>query len=130
MDTKNQFVVFCLCIAVGFVGGLIYEIFAFFRFLFGCERGKNKIFGGIFDFLFFVCFAVFCTFCAALLRFSGFRAYMWLGFGLGMAVYLKTLRRIVAFWENICYNVFRKMLNKAKSKKKLSNLGDKIYDTR
>lgn len=125
MDSKNQFTVFCLCIAIGFVGGVIYEIFAFFRWILGCERGKNKIFGGIFDFLFFVCFAVFCIIFSYLLHFSGFRAYIWLGFGFGGALYSKTLRRILAFLENMCYNVIRRIIKKAKSKKKLSKVGDK-----
>ena len=124
MDSKNQLTVFCLCIAVGFVGGFIYEIFAFFRWICGCEREKNKIIGGIFDLLFFICFAIFCTFSTFLLHFSGFRVYFWLGFALGGGLYSKTLRRIVAFLENMCYNVFRKIVNKAKSKKKLSKMGD------
>ena len=118
MDSKNQFIVFCFCLAIGFLGGLIYEIFAFFRWIFGCERGKNKIFGGIFDFLFFIIFAIFCEISSFLLHFSGFRVYMWLGFGLGGALYSKTLRRIVAFLENMCYNLIYKLAMKAKSKKK------------
>lgn len=134
MDSKNQFTVFCLCIAIGFFGGIIYEIFAFFRLIFGCEQGKNKIFGGLLDFLFFICFAIFCIFFSFLLHFSGFRVYIWLGFAVGGALYSKTLRRILAFFENICYTKVRKLIsiviNKAKRKKKLSKLGDKIYDTR
>lgn len=120
MDSKNQFTIFCLCIAVGFVGGMIYEVFAVFRWIFGCKRGKNKNFGGLLDFLFFICLAIFYTLSSFLLHFSGFRVYMWLGFGIGGVLYTKTLRRMVAFWENMCYNVFHKIVIKAKSKKKLS----------
>lgn len=125
MDSKNQFTVFCLCIAVGFVGGLIYEIFALFRFLFGCERGKLAFLGGIFDVLFFIVFSLFCIFSAFLLRFPSFRAYMWLGYALGGGLYAKTLRRMVAFLEKVCYNVLRNIVIKAKTKKKLSKSGDK-----
>ena len=124
MDSKNQFTVFCLCIIVGFLGGILYEIFAFFRWICGCERGKNKIIGGILDVGFFICFAVFCVISTFLLSFSGFRVYFWLGFALGGTLYSKTLRRILAFLENVCYNVFRRIVNKAKSKKKLSKMGD------
>ena len=123
MYSKNQFIVFCLCIAVGFFGGILYEIFAFFRWIFGCERGKNKILGGILDLLFFLCFAIFCVISTFSLSFSGFRVYFWLGFALGGALYSKSLRRILAFLENVCYNVLRKIVNKAKSKKKLSKNG-------
>lgn len=123
MDTQNQFTVFCLCLAVGFAGGLIYEIFAFIRWIFGCERGKNKVFGGILDFLFFICFAIFCITASFLLHFSGFRVYMWLGYGLGCMLYSKTLRRIVAFLENMCYNLSCKIIMKAKARKNSLNRG-------
>jgi hypothetical protein len=123
MDSKNQFTVFCFCLAIGFLGGVIYEVFAFFRWIFGCERGKNKIFGGIFDFLFFIFFAFFCVISSFLLHFSGFRIYMWLGFGLGGALYSKTLRRIVAFLEKICYNFIYKIVIKAKARKNSLNRG-------
>ncbi len=125
MDAKNQFTVFLASIAVGFVGGVFYEIFAFLRGVFGCEKGKNKILGNSFDIVFCILFAVFCIFASFLLHFPSFRGYMWLGFGLGGALYAKTLRRIVAFLEKVCYNMIRKLFIKAKSKKKLSNLGDK-----
>ena len=130
MDLKNQFSVFFLCIAIGFLGGIIYEIFVIFRFLFGCNHGKNKILGAIFDFGFFICFAGCCIFFSYLLCFSGFRVYMWLGFGLGCVLYSKTLRRILAFLENMCYTLLHKVVSKAKNKKKLSIVGDKTYDTR
>lgn len=125
MDSKNQFTVFCFCVLIGVIGGFIYELFAFLRWICGCERGKNKILSIVFDFLFFVCFAIFSIISMFLLDFSGFRIYMWWGFALGGLLYSKTLRRIVAFLENVCYNVFRRIVNKAKSKKKLSKVGDK-----
>ena len=125
MHSQNQFTNFCLCIAVGFLGGILYEIFAFFRWICGCEKGKNKIIGGILDLIFFICFAVFCVISTFFLSFSGFRVYFWLGFALGGTLYSKTLRRTLAFLENVCYNVLRRIINKAKSKKKLSNDGGK-----
>ena len=123
MDSKNQFFVFCLCIAVGFVGGFLYEIFAVLRLIFGCERGKNKFLGSIFDFFYFVIFAIFCIFASFFLRFSGFRVYIWLGFGVGGILYIKTLRRILAFFQKLCYNKICILVQKAKSKKILSNSG-------
>ncbi len=115
MDSQNQFGVFCCSVAVGFVGGLLYELFAFFRFLFGCDRGKNRLLGGIFDLLFCICFAIFCVFASYILHFPAFRAYIWLGFALGMGLYLKTLRRMVAFLQKVCYNTGRKLVGKKKT---------------
>ncbi len=120
MDSKNQLTSFLLCLLCGFVGGLLYEIFAFFRLIFGCDRGKNKLLGVLLDLLFFVALAIFYLFCAFSLRFPDFRVYMLVGFGLGGVLYLKSLRRMVAFVERMCYNTFRKIANKIKNRKKLS----------
>ena len=126
MDGKGQFGVFCLCIAVGFVGGLLYEIFVFFRAAFGCGRGKYKIIGIILDVAFFMCFAGLCIYAAYRFRLPNLRFYMWIGYGLGWIIYLKTLRRIVAFLQKVCYNKAIKVAKKVKTKKKLSKTGDKI----
>lgn len=120
MDSKNQFTVFCFCVVVGFLGGIVYEVFAFFRALFGCGKGKNKLLGAVCDVLFFIVFAALCVAAAFILEFPRFRVYMWLGYAVGGIIYAKTLRRIVAFSEKVCYNILIKAVKKAKSKKKLS----------
>lgn len=122
MDSQNQFYIFWLCVAVGFCGGLLYEFFAFIRMLFRQGKGE-RIAAFLCDAAFFIAFAAFAVFAAVVLRFPTFRVYMWLGYALGGIIYLKTLRRIVAFLENVCYNVVRQ---KAKSKKKLFEKGDEI----
>ena len=119
MDAKGQFSVFLLCIGIGLCGGIIYEVFAFFRLLAGCERGKNKTLGIVLDGLFGLIFAFWGIFTAYFFRFPQFRWYMCLGWVLGGIIYLKTLRRIVAFLEKVCYNVAVKVANKAKARKKL-----------
>lgn len=126
MDSKGQLSVFCICLAVGFVGGLLYEIFVLFRAAFGCGRGKNKIIGIILDAAFFVCLAAVCIYAVYRFRFPNLRFYMWIGYGLGWIIYLKTLRRIVAFLQKVCYNKAIKVAKKVKTKKKLSKEGDKI----
>ncbi len=93
MDSKNQLAIFCLCVAAGFFGGLFYEIVAFLRLLFGCERGKNKMLGGALDIVFYLFLAIVYIFTAFLFEFPSFRAYTWLGFALGGVLYLKTLRQ-------------------------------------
>ncbi len=119
MDTKGQFNYFLLSMAVGFVGGLLYEIFAFFRLLLGCERKKARIIEGILDVLFGISFGIFCIYACYFLRFPDFRVYMMSGWGIGLLIYAKTLRRIVAFLEKVCYNTVTKLVKRAKTDKKL-----------
>ncbi len=126
MDAKNQFVYFCLCLVVGFFGGIVYEKFAFLRRVFRCHKGKKHVLGAIIDATFCVCFAFICVFSAFWLRFPAFRAYMWIGYALGFLIYLKTLRKMVAFLQKVCYNLFHKTVKRAKNKKKLSKTGDKL----
>ncbi len=119
MDTKGQFVYFLLSVSVGFVGGLLYELFAFFRFLFGCERGKRKKLGIIIDVLFGLSFGILCIYASFCLRFPDFRVYIGIGWAVGLIIYAKTLRIIVAFFEKVCYNSITKLVKRAKIKKKL-----------
>lgn len=123
MDTKNQLSVFCLCFLIGFLGGALYEIFALFRWIFGCEQGKNKLLGLAIDVSFFIIYAFFCVFASYFFQFEDFRAYRWLGFGVGGWLYAKTLRRIVAFLEKLCYNRLHRRIKKPRRKEKLSNSG-------
>lgn len=118
MDTKNQFAIFGLCVCVGFIGGVLYEAFAFFRWLFGCGRGKNKLLGGALDIAFWICFTGTCVFAAYAFRFPALRVYMWAGYLLGGIIYLKTLHKIIAFLENLCYNKLNKLVKRAKNKEK------------
>ena len=118
MDTQNQFTYFLFSMLIGLVGGVLYEIFAFFRLLLRCERGKNKAIGIGLDVLFGLAFSIFCIFAMFLLRFPAFRGYMGLGFLIGLIIYAKTLRRIVAFFEKVCYNGVAKVVKRAKIRKK------------
>ena len=123
MDAKNQLSIFCLCLLLGFVGGVFYEFFALFRLIFKCEQGKNKILGLALDLSFFILYAFFCVFASYLFGFGDFRASRWLGFAVGGWLYAKTLRRIVAFLENLCYNMLHRRIKSQKARKKLSNSG-------
>ena len=126
MDSKGQLGVFCLCVAIGFVGGVLYEIFILFRMIFRCDKGKNKAMGIALDMAFFVAFGVLCIYGAYRFYFPNLRFYMWIGYAVGYIIYLKTLRRILAFLEKVCYNKASKVAKKVKTKKKLSMTGDKI----
>lgn len=119
MDTKGQFTYFLLSVTVGFIGGLLYEIVAFFRLLLGSKHKKARIIGGVLDVFFGITFGIFCIYACYFLRFPDFRGYMMLGWGIGFIIYAKTLRRIVAFLEKVCYNTITKMGKRAKTDKKL-----------
>lgn len=118
MDTQNQFAYFLLSLLIGLIGGLLYEIFAFFRLVFRCDRGKCKPLGITLDVFFGLAFAILCIFTSFLLRFPDFRVYMGVGWLIGLIIYAKTLRRIVAFCEKVCYNSIARMVERAKNKKK------------
>lgn len=118
MDTEKQFVYFCLCLAVGFAGGLIYGAFSFVRVAFNCPRGKNRIVGAAADIAFFLAFALVCVAAAYLFDFPSFRVYMWIGYALGLILYLKSLHKAVAFFQNVCYNKIAKVIEKTKKRKK------------
>ena len=123
MDAKGQFSVFLLCIGIGLCGGIIYEVFAFFRLLAGCERGKNKTLGIVLDGLFGLIFAFWGIFTAYFFRFPQFRWYMCLGWVLGGIIYLKTLHRILAIPKKMCYNKLIGIGKKIKTRKKTLKKG-------
>ncbi len=130
MDSKNQFFYFCLSIVIGFTAGLPYEIFALFRQIFRCDKQKNRTLGVILDVIYPILVALLCVFAQFIFRFPAFRVYMWIGYALGFIIYLKILRRTLAFLQKTCYNKLAKVLRKAKIKKKLSKKGGRVYDTR
>lgn len=119
MDTSGQFVYFLLSVAVGLVGGLLYEVVFIIRFLFSCDKGKRKWISIGLDIGFCLCFSLWCIYTSFCLHFPDIRGYICLGWGLGFIIYFKILHRILAFFEKVCYNVLVRMVNKAKSKKKL-----------
>ena len=118
MDTREQFAVFGLSVCVGFVGGVIYEIFAFFRLIFGCGANRRKLLGGALDIGFWICFTWFALFTSYKLKFPDFRVYIWLGYAVGGILYSKSLHKIIAFLEKLCYNKITQWSKRAKNKEK------------
>ena len=130
MDSKNQLFYFCLCILVGFLSGLSYELVVLLRGIFRCERGKNKIIGVVLDVIYPIFVAFVCVFMQFILHFPAFRGYMWIGYAVGFIIYLKILRRILAFLQKMCYNMLARVLRKVIIKKKSPKKGGRVYDTR
>ena len=117
MVRQDQFLMFLLCMAIGFMGGLLYEPFSFLRLLFGCDT-KRKTLGIILDVGFFISFTVLSVIAVFLLKFPALQAFWWIGYAVGGIIYLKTLHKIIAFLEKVCYNVLVKMAKKARKKDK------------
>ncbi len=109
---------------MGFIGGLLYEAFSLLSLPF-CRGGKRKWLRAILDVVFWLSFAAFCIACSYLLKFPSFRVYMWIGCFCGGILYLKSVRRIVAFFEKICYNKLVKIRKRHNNKGKNLNKVEK-----
>lgn len=113
MSGQEQLKLFFVCMGIGAVGGVLYEPFGFLRLLFQCNKKHKKI-GVCLDIAFFLTFTAFSVLTAFLLKFPNFRVFWWMGYALGGIIYLKTLHKIIAFFEKVCYNVAVRFLQKAK----------------
>ena len=120
MPQSPQFYYFCISVIVGFISGILYEPFAFMRLVLKIDNEHKRLLGGVFDFLFSVLFTILCIFSAYTFNFPSFRLYIWIGYALGGIIYLKTLRKLVAFLQELCYNIVRKALKKLITGKKNS----------
>ena len=116
MDVKNQLFYFLSSVLVGFIGGICYEFFAFFRQIFGCEKGKRKFLGIILDVIYTFGFGILWIYTSFLLKIPDFRIYMCIGWLIGGIIYAKTLRIILAIFKKMCYNTIARIIKKAKSK--------------
>ena len=124
MDTKNQLLYFLLSLCIGFLGGIIYNFFAFLRFSLGCNHEKRRGLGITLDVVFCLLFAIYCIFIGFFLQFPDFRGYMGVGFWLGLIISIKILQITLAFFKKVCYNRVTNMGKKAKKREKLFKKGD------
>ena len=124
MDSSGQLVKFFTCLLLGFFGGGIYELCSLLA-LPKPSRLKNLL-RAIADVLFFLVFAVFCIAALTALTFASFREYYYLGFAVGLILYLKTFHKAVAFLKKICYNGIRKLVYCLKSRKNFRKKEEKL----
>ena len=125
---QNQLLIFCICVAAGFVGGIVYECFHAIRVLFACQGKKRAWIAVILDIAFFLTLSVGYIFTAYAFHFPAFRVYMWIGYAVGLIIYLKTLHKILAFLQIMCYNRLTKVVKR--TKKLLFKRRKKQYDAR
>ena len=104
MDSKAQFPAFLVCIAAGAVVGLLYDAFFPLR--------RCKIATAIADAAFCVTAAAFYVFISTVCAFPDFRVFTYIGMAAGILIYSKSMRRVVAFFQKMCYNGFRKVKNR------------------
>ncbi|MDD6995816.1 MAG: spore cortex biosynthesis protein YabQ [Candidatus Borkfalkiaceae bacterium] len=104
MDAKAQFPAFLICVATGAVIGILYDAFFPLR--------RFKIAEIIADAAFCALAAALYVFVATKCAFPDFRIFTYFGLALGLLIYSKSMRRVVAFFQKMCYNGFRKVKNR------------------
>ena len=115
MDSKGQLVKFLTCVLIGIIGGIIYETVSLLAL--PKPQKCKRFFRAIADVSFFLLFAGLCIYVLTMLKFPAFREYYYLGFAVGLILYIKTFHKAVAFFKKICYNCIRKLVNCLKSRK-------------
>lgn len=114
MDTAGQLPAFLICAMLGIATGLLYDLLRPLRFC--------KISEAFADVAFFLLSAAVYVAVATKCAFPDFRVFVYFAFAAGFIIYSKSLRRVVAFFQKICYNkcekwkntVFRAVLKKKK----------------
>ena len=116
MDTAGQWQQFCVCILQGVAGGVLYDICSLPFF----KEGKTRLYRAarlMVDLLFCLLFAVLCVYMGNRLGLPSMREYYFLGYAIGLLLYLKTFHKAVAFLKKICYNGTKKAINCLKREK-------------
>ena len=109
MATQGQLLYFLACVFFGFCGGFLWEMFSTFSLFFRKGRGK-KVAKIVTDVLFFVAFGVVCGWLGAYFSFPSPRVYMYVGYAVGLIIYLKSVKILLAFLKKVCYNTFIKKI--------------------
>lgn len=104
MDSAKGIPVFLVCALVGCVCGVLYDCFTPLR--------RVKPVRVAADVAFFLCAALVYLVASVKCNFPDFRLYEYLGLSLGFLIYLKSVRRVVAFFLKMCYTIYEKAKNK------------------
>ncbi len=101
--------VFLICVFIGVLGGVIYDVFFLPRDL--CRKKWLRF---VCDFLFCLCFGAFYLFSAVCLGLPSIRFFHLLGLLLGLFLYLKSFHKIIAFLSGKLYNKTNSRVRKRK----------------
>ncbi|MBQ8885429.1 MAG: spore cortex biosynthesis protein YabQ [Clostridia bacterium] len=110
MDSVGQLPVFLLCALAGIISGVFYDLLSPVRRRFGFWTSFFC------DALFFLALAGIDVLFSVHFGFPAFRFYMFLGNAVGIGLYLKSVHRIVDFFEKLCYNSLVKIRKRRKKK--------------
>ncbi len=102
--------IFLTYITLGIYSGILYDILYIVRVVVcGIYRGqlsfKDKIFTAVCDFVYFIFLAIAFIFLCVLFCIDTLRLYMFVALVLGVALYLKSVHIIVAFFVKRVYNI-------------------------
>ncbi len=103
-----QFRIFLVCIALGFFGGLLYEVF----FLLSYPFRKHRAVQIISDILFCIVFAGAYVGVSVWLELPPIRFYFCLGLAFGFFLWLESLHKTLAFFAAKGYNALVRILQK------------------
>ncbi len=124
--TLSQPRIIVICLSVGVLSGVIYDIIYFFT-----EYFNNKIVNFIKDLIYFILTAFLFTIISVKANLGNFRVYMALLVSFGAYLYIKSFHKIIAKIYIKVYNVINKLLIKVKNarrkEKKGVVRGDKWY---
>lgn len=90
LSMSNQFILFLMSTALGFISGFIYDLFRVFRRIIK----HNKFFVQLEDFIYWIILALIIFFIILQKNSGEIRAFLFLGFFIGMILYFTTLSRL------------------------------------
>lgn len=102
--------IFVICLLVGVISGVYYEIFALVIKFIKAKWAIHTLQGA----WLFSCSLIFITF-SIIYELPNFRGYMAVGVGLGIYLYKLSFHKVFAIFINKVYNVIIKLLNKIKA---------------
>ena len=85
-----------VCLFIGVVCGVLYEVFYTLKFIF-----NNKLLNHFLNFIFFICSAFIFTLLTCYFSLGNFRVYMAVFFMIGLILYLNTFHKIIAFFVSL-----------------------------
>lgn len=116
--TLSQPRIIVICIAIGILSGVVYDVIYFFTQYF-----NNKIVNFFKDLVYFIITAFLFTMVSVKANLGNFRFYMALLVGLGAYLYIKSFHKIIAKIYIKVYNVINKLLIKVKNARRKEKKG-------
>ncbi len=121
--TLSQPRIIVICIGIGILSGIIYDVIYFFT-----EYFNNKIVNFIKDILYFILTSFLFTAISLKANLGNFRFYMALLVVLGALLYMKSFHKIIAKSYVRVYNIINKIFIKVKNARRKEKKGNVGYN--